>query len=231
MTTALSKRLNSIFSMLDERCYVADIGADHGQLVINLAKKYINNNFFAVENKSGPFNTLKKAIDLSKCNNIEINLSSGISQIPSYINTLVICGMGGDTIHSIILENLEKLFFIKTIVFSAHSKSDIIVSLLNNIGFSLTTYCKVDENGKIYDIYRFDLNTKSDIFLGKYSINLPFWTNTNPYDIHYSNIVLKNYLLYKNSIKNKKFIIFKDDYIKERMQMEEIKKYEHKIAA
>ncbi|MEG1565174.1 MAG: tRNA (adenine(22)-N(1))-methyltransferase TrmK [Bacilli bacterium] len=231
MTAALSKRLNSIYSMLDEKCYVADIGADHGQLVIKLAKTYINNKFFAVENKNGPFNTLKQAIDLHKCKNIEISLSSGISNIPNYVNTLVICGMGGDNIYSIILDNLEKLFFIETIVFSAHSKSNIVITLLNKLGFSLTTYKKVDENGKIYDLYRFDLNGKNEIFLGKYYINLLFWQNHNPYDIHYSNIVLKNYLLYKNSIRNHGFLVFKDEYIKERMEIEEINKYEHKIIA
>ena len=116
-----SERLQTIADFIDESDTVADIGADHGKLIIEIANKYPKNRYLAVENKKGPFENLENSVKNFNYNkNIECSLSDGMDYLPDYINTLVFSGMGGFNVIEIILRNEEKLRNIKKIVFSVH---------------------------------------------------------------------------------------------------------------
>ena len=54
----LSKRLKIIFDMVP-KSVVADIGSDHGKLMIALVEAGIVSKGYAVENKEGPFERLR----------------------------------------------------------------------------------------------------------------------------------------------------------------------------
>ena len=54
----LSKRLNILKNFVSKDLDCADIGADHGLLIISLGNQYFKNKYLGIENKIGPFNNL-----------------------------------------------------------------------------------------------------------------------------------------------------------------------------
>ena len=58
----LSDRLTEIYKMVPKGI-AADIGADHGKLMIALFEGGIITHGYAVENKKGPYNRLVKALE------------------------------------------------------------------------------------------------------------------------------------------------------------------------
>ena len=93
---SLSKRLSEIYALVDKNSNLADIGADHGQLVIELAKNKRCQRIFCNDNKSGPFKILKSAIEKFHFDNVDVSLSDGLNELPSYVDSIVIAGLGGD---------------------------------------------------------------------------------------------------------------------------------------
>lgn len=145
--------------MFNESDNVADIGADHGKLVLYLANKYQNSSFLAVENKKGPFSILEKAVnDNSLFKNIECSLSDGIEYVPEFVNTLVFAGMGGMNVINIIEKSYKNLKNIKKIVICVNNKINEVVNFLYRIGFDLESFDAIKEDGKIYLIFSFILD-------------------------------------------------------------------------
>ena len=58
----LSKRLQAIYDMVPSGV-VADVGSDHGKLIISLFENGVITKGYAIENKKGPYDRLVKAID------------------------------------------------------------------------------------------------------------------------------------------------------------------------
>src|SRR5690554_2779581 len=97
----LSPRLAAIAAFISSDDIVADIGSDHGKLPLylnELGHTYV----YASENKSGPYNRLKKEIGTPLNGQIEVALKDGLNDLPPHINTVVIAGMGGELIGEIL---------------------------------------------------------------------------------------------------------------------------------
>jgi tRNA (adenine22-N1)-methyltransferase len=100
----LSKRLEVVSSFIKEGSKIVDIGCDHGLLSIYLAGIYKNVKIIASDvNK----NALSSAINNVKKYNleerIETRLGSGLDVVsPEEIDTVVIAGMGSNTIVGIL---------------------------------------------------------------------------------------------------------------------------------
>ena len=101
------KRLNAIMSFIDEKDVVADIGCDHGYLLkLAIENKNIIKGY-AIDNKNGPLESAKN--NLGCYTNIDFILSDGLKNVDNEdINCVVIAGMGGMLINSIISDSIEK---------------------------------------------------------------------------------------------------------------------------
>ena len=103
----LSKRLACVAAQVKPGDRVADIGSDHAYLPVYLIKtKQIN---FAVAGEviKGPFETAQRQVQKSQLQEqIMVRLADGLAAIKESdaIDTIVIAGMGGQLIASI-LEN------------------------------------------------------------------------------------------------------------------------------
>ena len=156
-----SKRLLEITKFIDEEDFVADIGADHGKLIIEIANKYKNNKYLAVENKIGPFNNLKNSVENYNFNkNIECSLSDGIEYLPDHINTLVLSGMGGFNVINIIQKSLKNLKNVKKIIYSVHRNPIELEFFLKSYGYLPIESSAVHEHGQFYNIVCTKLNKK-----------------------------------------------------------------------
>lgn len=182
----LGKRLQAIFDMVPNSV-VADVGADHGKLIISLFEQGKISHGYAIENKAGPYNTLVKAL---KDRNLEEDIvplfSDGISDLPDIVSTIVIAGMGANTIANILLKNPNKLKKVNCIIIDAHTNIPYIREKICQLGFTISDEKIVEEFGIYYEIIKFiksdsayfsnkDLEfgpilskEKSDVFKAKY---------------------------------------------------------------
>ncbi len=157
----LSKRLETIYELVPQGTFCADIGADHGKLIISLAENNISISSLAVENKIGPFKRLKENISKSKAKDkIKAILSDGIKDIDDNIDTLIIAGMGGDLIINILNKDKDKLANIKYIIVDAHTNSNKLRRYLNELSFTILEEKIVYEAHIFYEIIKLERRDK-----------------------------------------------------------------------
>lgn len=152
----LSDRLQTIFDMVRNDAIVADVGSDHGKLMISLYERGVISHGYAIENKKGPYNRLKKALEEANCiENIVPMFSDGITDLPSCVTTLVIAGMGGKTILEILKAHLSKLHNVDTIIVDGHSSLPLLREEISKIGYNIADEKIIKEDGIFYEIIKF----------------------------------------------------------------------------
>lgn len=113
----ISKRLSTIADMIKPYKRIADVGCDHGYLIIEAFENSNIEYAIAIDNKIGPLNSAKKNIEKHNFN-VRFSLSDGISDI-SDVEVVVISGMGGLLITKI-LSNTDKLIGVKRLILQAN---------------------------------------------------------------------------------------------------------------
>ena len=158
----LSKRLEMVASLVPEGCNCADIGADHGYLISYLVENNIVSKAYACENKIGPFSRLEENLrDYNLLDKIEIDLSDGISSLPSSYNTVIIAGMGGDTVVKILTDSLNKLVNIDYFIISSHTKMYEVRKFLIELGYYIEEEKCCFEEKQFYQVSKFSRGTKN----------------------------------------------------------------------
>ena len=105
MKLPLSPRLHACCSFITPGDRVADVGTDHGYLGIWLLQKGLASHVIASDIGEGPLSAAKNnAARFGFADKMTFCLSDGVQNVPRDFNTLVIAGMGAQTmVH--ILEN------------------------------------------------------------------------------------------------------------------------------
>ncbi len=107
---ALSKRLLALYQMVEKGSIVADIGCDHAQLSIALVQNGICEHAYACDLREQPLKRAKEAIlqaGLEK--QITPCLRNGLDQLEKDVDTVIIAGMGYDTITAILSAHPQEL--------------------------------------------------------------------------------------------------------------------------
>lgn len=151
----LSKRLQAIYDMVPSGV-VADVGSDHGKLIISLFDNGVISKGYAIENKVGPYNRLVKAINENHAEKgIIPMLSDGISELPDDVNIVVIAGMGGFNVIDILKKNPRKLKNVETLIVDAHNAIPELRKQVCKMGFVIADEDIVYESGIYYEIIKF----------------------------------------------------------------------------
>ena len=151
----LSKRLKIIHDMIP-KSVVADIGSDHGKLMIALVQSGTITKGYAVENKEGPFERLRSnLIRYHVDDKITPLFSDGIKDITRDVGTIVIAGMGGSTIVNILKAHPEKMVRVQTIIVDAHTSVPLVRREICQMGFAIADEKIVKEDGIFYEIIKF----------------------------------------------------------------------------
>ena len=151
----LSKRLKIIHDMVPNSV-VADIGSDHGKLMIALVQSGKVKKGFAVENKEGPFERLRSNLIRYHVNDMITPLfSDGIKDITRDVSTIVIAGMGGQTIVNILKAHPEKLISVQTIIIDAHTAVPFARREICQMGFAIADEKIVKEDDIFYEVIKF----------------------------------------------------------------------------
>lgn len=147
--TRISKRLKAIAEFVLPSDSIVDVGCDHGLLSIYLIENKIAKKVIASDiNK----NALKSAQEnIKKRNmNIETILSDGIKDVNlKGINTLIISGMGTNTIIHILSEE-TKIKNIKKLLIQSNNDHELLRHNLNKLGFYLESETYTNEKNKWY---------------------------------------------------------------------------------
>lgn len=173
----MNKRLLTIASMIRSEIGVIDVGTDHGYLPLYLAQNAYPGNIIASDINSSPLQTaVNSAREAGMEERISFLLSDGLEACDSSaVDTIVIAGMGGDTICGI-LDRTPWCFDGKyQFLFQPVTKPEILRYWLGWNGFEITEERAVEDGGIIYQIIaaRFGCGTKhtdAELYIGKYDL-------------------------------------------------------------
>ena len=168
----LSKRLEVVANFIEDKTKVIDIGCDHGLLSIYLAQKYKNINIIASDvNK----NALSSAINNIKNTNledrIETRLGKGLEVVtPEEIDTVVIAGMGSNTIVGILKYAKDKLVNVNNIIVQSNTDLYFLRKNITSIGYFIEDEILVEDKNIIYTVIKFTRGKKKynykELYLG-----------------------------------------------------------------
>lgn len=157
----LSLRLSTILDMTPQSV-VADVGSDHGKLMIALFLSGKIKKGYAIENKQGPFNRLVDELRKNKViDYIEPIFGDGLEKLPEDVETLILAGLGGTTIVDILKKDISKLANINTIIVDAHSEIPLVRMEITKLGFSINKEKIIKEDNIYYEIIRFNRSALS----------------------------------------------------------------------
>lgn len=152
----LSKRLMAVAEYIAPGSCAADIGTDHGYLPVWLVQNEICRRVIAADIRSGPLARAKaSASEYLVMDKVQFVLTDGLAGIPpESIDTVVIAGMGGETIIKI----LAAAHWLKRggheLIIQPQSKIDVLTMWLCHEGYKIAGQRLAADRGDIYTVMR-----------------------------------------------------------------------------
>lgn len=173
----MNKRLELIASILTHGRGFADVGTDHGYLPVYMAQHGYSGKIIASDINEGPLSTaVASARQAGVEDRICFRLCDGLDGCGSEeLDTVVIAGMGGDTICGI----LDRADWVMSrdilLILQPMTKAEVLRYWLTNNDFAICGEWLIEENGEIYQILsaRFGARTPlsdAELFTGKYEL-------------------------------------------------------------
>ena len=158
----LSKRLEVISSFVEDNSRVIDIGCDHGLLSIYLVNKYKNIKVIASDINRNALDTAinnikKEGLD----SRIETRLGNGLDVVSSdEIDTIVIAGMGANTIVGILKYAPDKLVNVNNIIIQSNTDLYFLRKNVTKMGYYIEDEVLVEDKNIIYTVIKFSRGKK-----------------------------------------------------------------------
>ena len=143
----LNNRLQSIANMLDKDDKHLDIGCDHGLLEAYLLKR--DYKIVGSDNKKGPLDQAKKLYKQEKVKG-ELRLADGLDAYKDE-DVVIISGMGGLNIISILRNNLKTSKKVNTYILSPNNYIEYVRKYLVRIGYH------IDDEQLVKDKYIYNI--------------------------------------------------------------------------
>lgn len=148
-------RLDYITSLLSEYNSVCDVGTDHGFVPIKAVKDYNISKAYALDINEGPLDNAKKnIIDEGLDDKIECILSDGLKDFCYHADAIVIAGMGGILIKTILKESLSKAKEAKALILCPNKEEPLLRDFLVNNGFIIASEHILFDRGHYYEIIK-----------------------------------------------------------------------------
>jgi tRNA (adenine22-N1)-methyltransferase len=172
----LSERLGAVAEWIADGSRVADIGTDHGLLPVFLLQSGKADRVIATDVRYRPLEKAKACArrhDLD--NKISFRICDGLSGIlPGEADTVVIAGMGGETIASILADAPWTAEGAHRLILQPMSKTEELRSFLWNGGFWIEAERLVKDRGSLYVAIlarggaKPDIPDAGDLYVGRY---------------------------------------------------------------
>ena len=170
----LPPRLAAIAELVPADTRLVDVGTDHGLLPIRLLHDGRIASAIASDIRPGPLSHAKNSALINQTENIRFVLCNGLEGIPpDETDTIVIAGMGGENIASILSSSpwsREKLLIMQTM-----SRPDILRRFLCSSGLRINDERLVMDNRRIYSVIAAQKGIPLDLsdaeyYLGPYEL-------------------------------------------------------------
>lgn len=155
----LSKRLSKIVELVPQSETAADIGCDHAYVAIALIQQNKARKVLACDVRQGPLEIARKNIEEAGCTEqIELRLGDGLYPVKEKeADTVIIAGMGGDLIISILQNRLHEF---ERFILSPQSELDRVRHFLHENDMRITDEHMVCEDGKYYTVMEVEQGTE-----------------------------------------------------------------------
>lgn len=171
----MNKRLEAIAELIKNGRGLIDVGTDHGYLPVWLAQKAYPGVLYASDINAAPLDAARRtAREASVEDRIRFLLCDGLDDCPpDRIDTIVIAGMGGDLICSILDRAEWCLDGSYSLILQPMTKAEVLRYWLANNGFQLEKERIVRDGGRLYQIIssRYAQNmvlSDAELFSGAY---------------------------------------------------------------
>lgn len=171
----LSKRLEKVASYITNNERIADIGSDHAYLPCFAIKNKTASFAIAGEVVDGPFKSAQKQVrSLGLTGQIDVRKGNGLAVIEKEdaIDTIVIAGMGGTLIRTILEEGATKLSGVSKLILQPNIAAWQLREWSEKYNWLITSEAILREDNKIYEIIVLEPSekpvewTKQEVFLG-----------------------------------------------------------------
>ncbi len=152
----LSERLMAVARMVTRGNVACDTGCDHGYVSIYLVREKICPKAIAMDLRPGPLSRAGEHIAMYGFGDyIETRLSDGVDALqPKEADTLILAGMGGRLMESIITGGMSKISLMKELVLQPQSEIPMFRKFLRKKGFITCRENMIFEDGKFYPVMR-----------------------------------------------------------------------------
>ena len=160
----MDSRIKAVMNFVRAGSRVADVGADHGYLSIELIKNNLASKVIATEKNLHPFEALSK--NISGVNGIEARLGDGLQVLSAgEVDTICIAGMGGGLMIKILEESPEVVQGARRLIFQPMNDTKKIREYLAGKNFTIIDEDLAESAGIIYEIICAEKNsTPEEIF-------------------------------------------------------------------
>ena len=156
----LPDRVKALTDYIDKKSAVADIGTDHGYLPVYLAQTGLAGRIIASDISAGSLESAHRSATRHKvAESIEFIVAPGLSGImPSDVDTIVIAGLGGETIVDILKDaSWTRTQNIKLLL-QPQSKIDVLCRFLYDNGYTIEDTKTVPDRKRLYTVIHASYN-------------------------------------------------------------------------
>jgi len=150
----LSIRLNTLADLIEDGAAVIDVGSDHGYLPVHLAQKGTSKRIIASDISAASLSAARRSADnFNLTEAITFLVVPGLDGInPTDVDTIVISGMGGETIVSILEDAPWVNHSGMNLILQPQSKRNILFRFLYDNEYEIIKTIPVTDKKKQYII-------------------------------------------------------------------------------
>lgn len=146
----LTKRLQTVAEFCKDSLRVVDVGTDHGYIPVWLAKEGRAVRIAASDIKEGPLSRARlSALEYGVEDKIEFRLTDGLKGFDDDFDTVILAGMGGDSIISILSDAPWTKNGVKLVI-QPQSKISRLSEWLYSSGYHIEDAVLTEDAGKLY---------------------------------------------------------------------------------
>ena len=159
----IDSRIEAVLNKVRSGSRVADIGADHGYLSIELIKSGQASRVIATEKNLGPFEALIK--NISGVKGIEARLGDGLQVLSAgEVDTICIAGMGGTLIKKILDDAPEVVQEARQLILQPMNGADKVRKWLKQNDWAIVDEDLAESAGILYEIICAEKNSSPRMF-------------------------------------------------------------------
>ena len=159
----IDSRIKAVLNFVRRGSRVADVGADHGYLSLELIKSGRASRVIATEKNQHPFEALSK--NISGVAEIEARLGDGLTILTAgEVDTICIAGMGGALIVKILEESPEVVQAARSLILQPMNAADKVREWLAAHDWTIADEDLAESAGIIYEIICAERNSPHETF-------------------------------------------------------------------